>query len=186
MDRNSSSKREFLSDSEIAKRSAPSSRLDLKGAQSHPLRDGKYVQISDGSAPAIAEEAQHRRAARSQSWWPSVSARAARMAIDYKPDLPADTKLPPGFSVNTSDPRYVALRDLASRENLSQSAFSQILKVEADRVNSEYERARAAAPAPVPNGTPARPAPAKAWEAMSSREQFAHALANSPGRRPLT
>jgi hypothetical protein len=44
-----------------------------------------------------------------------------------KPDLPEGVKLPPGFSVNTDDPRYKALHDLATRENLSQRAFSAIL-----------------------------------------------------------
>jgi hypothetical protein len=75
---------------------------------------------------------------------------------DYKLDLPAGVSLPPGFSVNVSDPRYVALRDLAHREKLSQSAFSAILGVEAQRVAGEYERARAtpAAPSPAPAAKP--------------------------------
>lgn len=54
----------------------------------------------------------------------SLPARCADVAIEYKPELPPGTKLPPGFSVNTNDPRYKALHDLAVRENLSQRAFS--------------------------------------------------------------
>jgi hypothetical protein len=96
--------------------------------------------------------------------------------VDYKPELPAGVTLPPGFSVNTADPRYVALRDLAHREKLSQSAFSQILGVEAQRVTGEYERAKAtpAAPAPAPAPAPAKPD----FSTMSVRDKFAYALAN--------
>jgi hypothetical protein len=92
---------------------------------------------------------------------------------DYTPTLPAGVSLPPGFSVNTADPRYVALREMAVREKLSQSAFSSILGAEASRINGEYERARA---------TPAAPAPAPAakpdFAKMSTRDKLAHALAN--------
>jgi hypothetical protein len=72
----------------------------------------------------------------------------------YKAELPAGMSLPPGFRVDESDPRYRALHDLASREKLSQSAFSSILGVEATRVNQEYARARATPAAP-----PAAPKP---------------------------
>jgi hypothetical protein len=98
---------------------------------------------------------------------------------EYKPDLPPGVSLPPGFKVDTSDPRYRALHDLATRERLSQSAFSQILGVEASRVNAEYERARAtpsAAPTPAPAAKPD-------FARMSSRELFAYSLANSPRTR---
>src|SRR5271155_4456082 len=75
--------------------------------------------------------------------------------MPFKPELPAGVSLPPGFSVDVNDPRYVALHSLAERERLSQSAFSQILGVEAQRGNSEYERARAtAAAAPAPAAAP--------------------------------
>jgi hypothetical protein len=100
----------------------------------------------------------------------------------YEPKLPEGVTLPPGFKVDTSDPRYKALEGLAERERLSQSAFSQILAVEASRVNAEYERARAtpatAAPAPTPP-------PKLDYSKMSTREQIAAALSGSPGRRPL-
>jgi hypothetical protein len=95
------------------------------------------------------------------------------MVADYKPELPAGVTLPPGFSVNTADPRYVALREMATREKLSQSAFSSILGAEASRINSEYERARAAAPPAAP-AAPAKPDFAK----MSTADKFAYALAN--------
>ncbi len=95
---------------------------------------------------------------------------------DYTPDLPAGTSLPPGFKVDTTDPRYRALHDLAIREKLSQSAFSAILGVEAQRVNADYERARS---------TPAPPAPAPAakpdFSKMSTADKFAYAL-NNPKR----
>lgn len=102
---------------------------------------------------------------------------------EYKPDLPPGVSLPPGFKVDTADPRYRALHDLASREKLSQSAFSQILGVEAQRVNADYERARSTPAAPAP--APASPAPAKPWDRMSTREQFAHGLAHgsTPSKR---
>jgi hypothetical protein len=97
---------------------------------------------------------------------------------DYKPDLPAGVSLPPGFKVDTGDPRYVALRDLATREKLSQSAFSQILGVEAARINAEYERARA-----TPAAAPA-PAPKPDFSKMSTRDQMAYALQRgAPPRR---
>jgi hypothetical protein len=98
---------------------------------------------------------------------------------EYKPDLPPGVSLPPGFKVDTADPRYRALHDLASREKLSQSAFSQILGVEAQRVNADYERARSTPAAPAP--APAAPSP-KAWDQMSTREQFAASLATRSSR----
>jgi hypothetical protein len=98
------------------------------------------------------------------------------MVDAYKADLPAGTNLPPGFKVDTADPRYRALHDLAVREKLSQSAFSSILGVEASRITSEYERARS---------TPAAPAPAAKpdFSKMSTAAKFAYAVANSTPRR---
>jgi hypothetical protein len=89
---------------------------------------------------------------------------------DLTPTLPAGVSLPPGFSVNVADPRYVALREMAIREKLSQSAFSQILGVEAQRVNADYERARAT-PSPAP---PAKPDMSK-W---STSQKLQYALEN--------
>jgi hypothetical protein len=90
----------------------------------------------------------------------------------YKAELPAGVSLPPGFKVDETDARYKALHDLATREKLSQSAFSQILGVEASRVNADYERARATAPAaPAPAAKPD-------FSKMSTTDKFAYALAN--------
>jgi hypothetical protein len=97
------------------------------------------------------------------------------MVADYKPELPAGVTLPPGFSVNTADPRYVALREMATREKLSQSAFSSILGAEASRINSEYERARAAAPP----AAPAKPDFAK----MPFRDKMQYALEQNAAKR---
>jgi hypothetical protein len=94
---------------------------------------------------------------------------------EYKPDLPEGVTLPEGASIDVENPRFKALHDLASRENLSQSAFSGLLGIEAQRLLAEHERARAApAPAAKPD-----------FSKMSAREQIAYSLAASPGRRPL-
>jgi hypothetical protein len=98
---------------------------------------------------------------------------------EYRPDLPPGVSLPPGFKVDTTDPRYRALHDLASREKLSQSAFSQILGVEAQRVNADYERARSSPAASAPAPAPAAP---RDWDRLSTREQFAYSL-TTPSKR---
>ncbi|MGB7973331.1 MAG: hypothetical protein WCF81_03045 [Roseiarcus sp.] len=92
----------------------------------------------------------------------------------YEPKLPEGVSLPPGFKVDTGDARYKALHDLATREKLSQSAFSSILGVEAQRVNADYERARATPAAP------AAPAPAAKpdFSKMSFAQKAQYALAN--------
>jgi hypothetical protein len=91
----------------------------------------------------------------------------------YEAKLPEGVTLPPGFKVDEADPRYKALHDLAVREKLSQSAFSQILGVEAQRVNADYERARA---------TPAAVAPAKPdFSKMSFAEKANWALSQKRG-----
>jgi hypothetical protein len=91
---------------------------------------------------------------------------------DYKPDLPEDMK---GLSINTNHADYKALVALAGEENWTQKSFSRVLGLEAKRVT-----AKAPGPAPAP-AAPA-PAPKPDFSKMSSREQFAHALAN-PSRR---
>jgi hypothetical protein len=100
--------------------------------------------------------------------------------VDYKADLPAGVSLPPGFKVDTTDPRYRALHDLAVREKLSQSAFSSILGVEASRITSDYERARStpAAPAPAPAAKPGVP---ENWAKLSTQERMLWSL-NNPKR----
>jgi hypothetical protein len=57
-DRDLGSKRVCLSDSEIAKRSAPGGRLPLKGAKSNPYGDKGWTSITDGSPAAKAAEAE--------------------------------------------------------------------------------------------------------------------------------
>jgi hypothetical protein len=57
MDRNSSNKRVFLSDSEIAKRSAPGN-LPVKGAVSNAYGDAKWTPSGSGSPAAVAGRAE--------------------------------------------------------------------------------------------------------------------------------
>jgi hypothetical protein len=54
MERNSSNRRVFLTDSEIAKRAAPGGRLAVKGAKNNAYGDAKYTPIGDGSPAAVA------------------------------------------------------------------------------------------------------------------------------------
>jgi hypothetical protein len=58
MDRNSGSKRIILSDSELAKRSAPG-RLPVKGATNTVDGDKQYTPIGSGSPAAMAGQAEH-------------------------------------------------------------------------------------------------------------------------------
>lgn len=92
---------------------------------------------------------------------------------EYKPDLPPDLKLPAGASINVEHADYKALTAVARAEGWPQSSFSKVLGLEIAR----SERARAAAPA-----APA-PAPAPDFSKMTTREQFAHALATSKRTR---
>jgi hypothetical protein len=96
----------------------------------------------------------------------------------YEPKLPDGVSLPPGLRVDTSDARYRALEALATRESWSQAAFSETLGIEARRVSAEHERTHAAPGARAP-----APAAKPDFSKLSSREQIAHALANSPGRK---
>src|ERR1700733_1818554 len=72
---------------------------------------------------------------RMPSWrgarWPSTRGRRRKGAdvAEYKPDLPEGVTLPEGASIDVENPRFKALHDLASRENLSQSAFSGLLGI---------------------------------------------------------
>jgi hypothetical protein len=93
---------------------------------------------------------------------------------EYKPDLPADVKLPAGASINVEHPDYKALAAVAREEGWSQASFSKVLGIEVSR----SERARAANVTPAPAPAPA-PDPSK----MTTREQFAVALANSKRSR---
>ena len=96
----------------------------------------------------------------------------------FEPKLPDGVSLPPGHSIDTNHARYKALHDLATSQKWTQDAFSSVLGIEAGRVNADHASARAAAPAPAP-------APKVAFENMTTSQQFHHALANSPGRKPL-
>jgi hypothetical protein len=100
------------------------------------------------------------------------------MADEYKPDLPADVKLPAGASINVQHPDYWALEAIAREEGWSQKAFSRTLGLEVSR--SERARAAAAAPAPAPAAKADVP---PNWDRLSTREQMAYSLANSKGRR---
>jgi hypothetical protein len=73
MDSNSSNKRVFLSDSEIARRAAPGGRLPVKGAKSTVTGDPQWTQIGDASRAAIAA-AQERHDTRER---PDIVARRA-------------------------------------------------------------------------------------------------------------
>lgn len=97
--------------------------------------------------------------------------------VDYKPELPPGVTLPPGYRIRTEDHRYRALEALARSEGWSQKAFSETLRIEADRVSAEH--AKAAAPA----ATPAAPAAAPDFGKMSTREKLHFALQQSDARR---
>jgi hypothetical protein len=94
----------------------------------------------------------------------------------YEAKLPAGVTLPDGYKIDEADPRFVSLRDIATRERWTQSSFENVLALEAKRVSAEHERARAAAPA-------AAPAPAEKpdFSKMSTADKFAYAL-NNPKR----
>jgi hypothetical protein len=55
----------------------------------------------------------------------------------YKPDLPKDLKLPVEMEIKTSDPLYLAVRDMAHAKGWTQDDFSQAIgayaKIEADK-----------------------------------------------------
>jgi hypothetical protein len=100
--------------------------------------------------------------------------------MPFKAELPPDVKLPEGHRIDTSDERYKQLEQLATSQRWTQETFSSVLGLEAKRVSSEHERARAAAPAPTPAALPEN------FAKLSAKEQFAHALANSPTRAKLS
>jgi hypothetical protein len=92
---------------------------------------------------------------------------------EYKPELPADVKLPEGHSINTAHADYKALEALAKEEGWSQASFSKVLGLEAKRTMAKA----AAAPTPAPKP----PLPAN-FSKMSTREQFTHALTTRSNR----
>ena len=96
------------------------------------------------------------------------------MTTEYKPDLPEGLKLSAGTSINVDHADFKALAAVAREEGWSQKSFSRVLGLEFQR----HERARAAAPAPPPAAKPD-------FSKMTTQQQFHHALANSPGRKPL-
>jgi hypothetical protein len=96
----------------------------------------------------------------------------------YDPLLPEGVMLPAGFHVDTSDARYKALHELATRERWSQAAFSDVLGIEAKRVSAEHARASQAPAAPSPT-----PAPGPDFSKMSTSEKFHHALQQEAAKR---
>jgi hypothetical protein len=90
---------------------------------------------------------------------------------EYKPELPADVKLPDGHSINTAHADYKALEALATRHGWSQAAFSETLGLEAKRTMAKV------APAPVP-----APAPKPDFDKLSTTQQFAHARSTPSNR----
>jgi hypothetical protein len=97
--------------------------------------------------------------------------------MPFEAKLPEGMAVPAGHSINTAHEDYKRLVSLAEKEGLTQRQFSAAL-------GYEYERhARAAsAPKPAPAPTPA-PAAKPDFSKMTTREAFAHALANSPRTR---
>jgi hypothetical protein len=94
--------------------------------------------------------------------------------MPYEAILPEGVSLPEGFRIQTSDPRYQALEQLATRERWSQASFSGALAIEAGRVSAAHTSARAAAPAAPSSAPAAKPDFSK----MSTADKFAYALAN--------
>jgi hypothetical protein len=101
----------------------------------------------------------------------------------FKAELPPGVSLPEGHRIDVVDERYKQLEQLATSQRWTQETFSRVLGREAKRVSAEHERA-SATPAPAP-AAPARPAVPENFNRMTTREQFAHALARSPTRQPL-
>jgi hypothetical protein len=91
----------------------------------------------------------------------------------YEPKIPSDA---PQLKVDTADWRYQALHDYAEKNGWGQDQFSKALADEARRVAAATRPAplAASAPAAKPN-----------FSKMSVRDQFHHAVMNSPGRKPL-
>jgi hypothetical protein len=58
MDRDSSNRRVFLSDSEVMKRAAPGGRLPVASAKNNAYGDKAYTPIGNGTPSAVAAEAE--------------------------------------------------------------------------------------------------------------------------------
>jgi hypothetical protein len=89
------------------------------------LRVGEYELSSDDIAALMATKAQ-------------ADLRATQVPADasgYKPDLPADLKLPPGieFKIDTNDPAYKDLANFAYARGWSSQEFSAALGIFASR-----------------------------------------------------
>jgi hypothetical protein len=89
------------------------------------LRVGEYELSSDDIAALMATKAQ-------------ADLRATQVpatAADYKPDLPADLKLPSGieFKIDTADPSYRDLAAFAHARGWDQEAFSTAIGIFASR-----------------------------------------------------
>jgi hypothetical protein len=96
------------------------------------LRVGEYELSSDDIAALMATKAQ-------------ADLRATQVPADasgYKPDLPADLKLPPGIEVkiDTADPSYRDLAAFAHARGWDQEAFSTAIGIFANREAREAAR----------------------------------------------
>jgi hypothetical protein len=95
------------------------------------------------------------------------------MADDYKVELPDDLK---GLKVDVNHPDFKALQAVAKEEGWSAKSFNRVLELEARRTMAKAPAPAAVAPAPAP-------APRVDFDKMSTRQQFAHSLANGPTRQ---
>ena len=100
---------------------------------------------------------------------------------EYKIELPDDLK---GLKVDVNHPDFKALTALAREEGWSNKSFNRVLELEGRRslANAPKPAAAPAAPAPAPAAKAALP---ENWDSLSTRQKFAHGLANSPTRQKL-
>ena len=71
-------------------------------------------------------------------------AKLPKSADDYKPDLPADFKLPENVKIDVNDPRFKEAQAVAHARGLSQEAFSEVLAIEVKRAVAQHEMLTAA------------------------------------------
>lgn len=102
---------------------------------------------------------------------------------DYTATLPAefDGK---GLKIDEKDPRYVAAKEFARKNNFTQETFTALLGVEARGVVARQAAAAPAAPAPAPTPAASPPAvPTKPYSQMSFAEKLALGEARKSGGR---
>jgi hypothetical protein len=98
--------------------------------------------------------------------------------MPFEAKLPEGMAVPAGHSINVEHEDYKRLVSLAEKEGLTRRQFSAAFGYEFQR----HARA-ASAPMPAPAAPTPAPAPKVDVSKLSTREQFAHALANSPRTR---